>query len=407
MAGIQETPKANRVHIGIFGRRNAGKSSLFNKLTKQNAALVSETPGTTTDPVYKAMEILPLGPVMIIDTAGIDDVGDLGKLRVGKTKEAMTKTDLAIVVLDAAESLTDFETTLFKEFKELGTEVILAVNKVDSSEYSDERIKRLVDLTGLEVLPISTLTGSGMTELMDAIVKLAPRAFEDPPLLRDLLKPGDTVILCVPVDTGAPKGRLILPQVQAIRDALDAGASVIVAKENEIENQLANLKKPPALAITDSQAFAKANQTVGKEIPLTSFSILMARQKGDLVTLAEGAEIIDQLKPGDKVLIAEACTHRCQAEDIGRIKIPKMLQKRIGGKLDFTWYTGNSFPEDVAPYKLVIHCGACMLTRRAMLQRQRQCREAGIPMVNYGVTLAKLTGVLDRAMIPVKDALTR
>ncbi len=402
---MQETPKANRVHIGIFGRRNAGKSSLFNKLTKQNAALVSETPGTTTDPVYKAMEILPLGPTMIIDTAGIDDVGDLGKLRIGKTKEAMTKTDLAIVVLDAAEDLTEFENTLFKEFKDLGTEVVIAINKIDLASNQEAKVQKIKEETGLEVIPLSTTTGEGMPALINSIIRLAPRAFEDPPLLRDLLEPGQTVILCVPVDTGAPKGRLILPQVQAIRDILDAGASVIVAKENEIEHQLANLKSPPALAVTDSQAFAKANQAVGKEIPLTSFSILMARQKGDLNVLAEGAQVIDELKPGDNVLIAEACTHQCQAEDIGRIKIPKLLEKRAGGKLNFTWYTGNSFPEDVSSYKLVIHCGACMLTRRAMLQRQRQCKETGIPMVNYGVALAKMNGILDRAMTPVKDSL--
>ena len=367
MAEMNQTPKGMRVHIGIFGRRNAGKSSVINALTKQNIALVSDVAGTTTDPVFKAMEILPLGPVMIIDTAGIDDIGDLGKLRIGKTKEVMTKTDVAVIVIDAVNDVSDFERSLVSEFK------------------------------------ISALEKKGIDDLRSLIVKTAPEAFEDGPMLRDLVKEGDTVVLCVPIDKAAPKGRIILPQVHAIRDILDANAKAVVVKENQLAEQLVNLKEPPALVVTDSQVFAKADRAVPKEIPLTSFSILMARQKGNLSGLAAGAKAVENLKPGDKVLIAEACTHVCQAEDIGRVKIPAWLNKKVGGELDYEWYTGDSFPEDVSAYQLVIHCGACMINRRAMLSRQRKCAEAGVPIVNYGVLISYLHGIMDRAMSPMQD----
>ncbi len=401
MAGMHQTPKGGRVHIGIFGRRNAGKSSLINRLTKQNIALVSEIAGTTTDPVYKAMEILPIGPIMIIDTAGIDDVGDLGKLRIGKTREVMSKTDVAVIVLDANEELSEFEEVLLEDFDELNTEVIIAVNKIDVKAVSGEKLEEIAGKTGKKVVALSSQTGEGFDELRACLIECAPRAFEDSPFLRDLIKRGDTVLFCVPIDTAAPKGRLILPQVLGIRDVLDAGAAVVVAKEDEVEHQLAKLKTPPALAVTDSQVFEAADRMVGRHIPLTSFSILMARQKGDLNGLVAGANAVDTLKPGDKVLIAEACTHLCQADDIGRVKIPKWLQKAVGGQLNFEWYTGDSFPENVSDYKLVIHCGACMINRRAMLWRQKICKDAGVPMVNYGVLIAKLHGVLERALSPV------
>lgn len=279
MAEMNQTPKGMRVHIGIFGRRNAGKSSVINALTKQNIALVSDVAGTTTDPVFKAMEILPLGPVMIIDTAGIDDIGDLGKLRIGKTKEVMTKTDVAVIVIDAANDVSDFERSLVSEFKKLGTTYILAANKIETVADPAERIAFLDKAFGEKVVPISALKKKGIDELRSLIVKTAPEAFEDGPMLRDLVKEGDTVVLCVPIDTAAPKGRIILPQVHAIRDILDANAKAVVVKENQLAEQLDNLKEPPALVVTDSQVFAKADRAVPKEIPLTSFSILMARQK--------------------------------------------------------------------------------------------------------------------------------
>ena len=385
MAEMNQTPKGMRVHIGIFGRRNAGKSSVINALTKQNIALVSDVAGTTTDPVFKAMEILPLGPVMIIDTAGIDDIGDLGKLRIGKTKEVMTKTDVAVIVIDAANDVSDFERSLVSEFKKLGTTYILAANKIETVADPAERIAFLDKAFGEKVVPISALKKKGIDELRSLIVKTAPEAFEDGPMLRDLVKEGDTVVLCVPIDTAAPKGRIILPQVHAIRDILDANAKAVVVKENQLAEQLDNLKEPP------------------KEIPLTSFSILMARQKGNLSGLAAGAKAVENLKPGDKVLIAEACTHVCQAEDIGRVKIPAWLNKKVGGELNYEWYTGDSFPEDVSSYKLVIHCGACMINRRAMLSRQKKCAETGVSIVNYGVLISYLHGIMDRAMSPMKD----
>ena len=380
MAEMNQTPKGMRVHIGIFGRRNAGKSSVINALTKQNIALVSDVAGTTTDPVFKAMEILPLGPVMIIDTAGIDDIGDLGKLRIGKTKEVMTKTDVAVIVIDAANDVSDFERSLVSEFKKLGTTYILAANKIETVADPAERIAFLDKAFGEKVVPISALKKKGIDELRSLIVKTAPEAFED-----------------------GPKGRIILPQVHAIRDILDANAKAVVVKENQLAEQLDNLKEPPALVVTDSQVFAKADRAVPKEIPLTSFSILMARQKGNLSGLAAGAKAVENLKPGDKVLIAEACTHVCQAEDIGRVKIPAWLNKKVGGELNYEWYTGDSFPEDVSSYKLVIHCGACMINRRAMLSRQKKCAETGVSIVNYGVLISYLHGIMDRAMSPMKD----
>lgn len=406
MAGLQETPKGVRLHIGIFGRRNAGKSSIINRLTKQNLALVSDVAGTTTDPVYKAMEILPIGPVMIIDTAGIDDEGDLGKLRIEKTKEVIGKTDVAIIVLDAKENFSPFERELLTAFKDQKTPALIALNQIDTYPDWKQKVSQVEQESGCVVIPVSSKENTGFDELRQEIVKIQPKSTEVP-LLADLVKPGDTIVFCVPIDTAAPKGRLILPQVQAIRDTLDAGALALVAKENEVANLINNLKTPPALVVTDSQVFKTADEAVPKNIPLTSFSILMARQKGDLKALSEGANAIENLKPGDHVLIAEACTHVCQAEDIGRVKIPKLLQKSVGGPLHFTWYTGDSFPDDVSPYKLVIHCGACMINRKAMLWRIKTTHKQSVPIVNYGVILAKLKGVLPRALSPFKKVLMK
>lgn len=404
MSSLNETPKGSRVHIGIFGRRNAGKSSLINRLTKQSIALVSEVAGTTTDPVFKAMELLPVGPVMLVDTAGIDDVGDLGKLRIAKTRQVMGQIDIALLVIDATGEYSEFEATLLKELHALGVETIVVLNKADIAANIEIKATEIKNRANEPVYIVSAEKDTGFDDLRARIVELAPRAFDDAPLLRDLLSPGDTVVFCVPIDTAAPKGRLILPQVQAIRDTLDAGANALVVKENQLSGQLANLKNPPSLVVTDSQVFKAANEMTPPNIPLTSFSILMARKKGDLSALVDGAKAIERLKPGDKVLIAEACTHQCQAEDIGRVKIPNWLQKYVGGKLDFDWYTGDSFPEEVSQYKLVIHCGACMINRRAMLWRQRKCLASGVPMVNYGVLIAKLHGILPRVLSPLNKS---
>ncbi len=403
MAGLQETPKGIRLHIGIFGRRNAGKSSVINCLTKQSIALVSDIAGTTTDPVYKAMEIAPIGPVMIIDTAGIDDEGALGELRIGKTKEVMGKTDIAMIVIDAKNQFSTFESSLIQTFKELGTPIILVLNKIDTVQHLNEVVEKLEQVSGEKVITVSAQTGEGFDQLREELITLVPKAQNTVPFVGDLIQSGDTVVYCVPIDTAAPKGRLILPQVIALRDTLDHNAIGLITKENDLSHQIQNLKEPPALVVTDSQVFDKANQQTPKNIRLTSFSILMARQKGNLTSLVEGAMAIDHLKPGDRVLIAEACTHVCQVDDIGKVKIPKMLQAYVGGSLNFDFSTGESFPKNLSNYQLVIHCGACMINRKAMLWRQKICSDFNVPMVNYGVCIAKLHGILPRALSPFPE----
>ncbi|MBQ8829265.1 MAG: [Burkholderiaceae bacterium] len=403
MAGLQETPKGIRLHIGIFGRRNAGKSSVINCLTKQSIALVSDIAGTTTDPVYKAMEIAPIGPVMIIDTAGIDDEGALGELRIGRTKEVMGKTDIAMIVIDAKNQFSTFESSLIQTFKELGTPIILVLNKIDTVQHLNEVVEKLEQVSGEKVITVSAQTGEGFDQLREELIALVPKAQNTVPFVGDLIQSGDTVVYCVPIDTAAPKGRLILPQVIALRDTLDHNAIGLITKENDLSHQIQNLKEPPALVVTDSQVFDKANQQTPKNIRLTSFSILMARQKGNLTSLVEGATAIDRLKPGDRVLIAEACTHVCQVDDIGKVKIPKMLQAYVGGPLNFDFSTGECFPENLSNYQLVIHCGACMINRKAMLWRQKICSDFNVPMVNYGVCIAKLHGILPRALSPFPE----
>lgn len=397
---MQETVKGDRLHIALFGRRNVGKSSLINALTGQDIALVSEVAGTTTDPVYKAMELLPLGPVMFIDTAGIDDVGELGAKRVERTMQVLNKTDLALLVIDPAFGVAEAEQELAKLVRERQIPLLAAVNKADLqgiSESDQEQWENMLDGT---VVAISARTGQGIEKLKQAMIKAAPEDWEGQSLLGDLLQPGDTVVMVVPIDTAAPKGRLILPQVQAIRDALDHDATCIVTKEQELLSVLKNMKQPPKLVITDSQAFAKVSADTPADIWLTSFSILMARHKGDLVTLAAGAKTIADLKPGDSVLIAEGCTHHRQADDIGRVKIPRWLQQKVGGELDFSWVSGGDFPTDISRYRLIIHCGSCMLNRRQMLYRLSVAREHQVPIVNYGVLIAWLHGILPRALRP-------
>jgi [FeFe] hydrogenase H-cluster maturation GTPase HydF len=397
---MEGTPKGGRLHIAILGRRNSGKSSLINALTNQQIALVSDVPGTTTDPVYKAMEILPIGPVMIIDTAGIDDVGELGTLRVERTMQVLNKVDLAIVVLDALIGITTYEQLLIQEIKQKNIPIIGVINKSDVVELSSEILKVWSESIQLPLLPISAQSKVNIDELKQLLVKHAPDDWLGVPIIGDLLQAGDTVVLVTPIDSAAPKGRLILPQVQTIRDILDHNGISIVVKENQLKQTLNNLCKLPRMVVTDSQAFAQVSADTPAEVMLTSFSILFARHKGDLETLVNGIKSIDKLKPGDKVLIAEACTHHRQTDDIGTVKIPQWLQKKVGGELIFEWVSGTHFPADLAKYSLVVHCGACMLNRREMLYRLSEVSERQVPVVNYGLLIAYVHGILERALEP-------
>lgn len=397
---MQDTPKGSRLHIAIFGRRNAGKSSLINALTNQDIALVSDIPGTTTDPVYKAMEILPLGPVMVIDTAGIDDVGDLGALRVERTMQVLNKTDLAVVVIDPAAGITEFETDLIASIRKRSIPIAAVVNKADIIMTNEETLSSWEQELDLKVYSLSAQTKQGIEELKRLLIEKAPADWEGTPVIGDLLQGGDTVVLVVPIDTAAPKGRLILPQVQTIRDILDHDASCVVVKERELKDALANLRQPPRMVVTDSQEFLKVDADTPDNVLLTSFSILMARHKGDLETLVAGAKAIDMLQPGDKVLIAEGCTHHRQADDIGKVKIPRWLRQSVGGELHFDWVSGIDFPQDISQYQLIVHCGSCMLNRREMLYRLAVAREKQVPIVNYGVLIAKIHGILYRALGP-------
>lgn len=401
---MQDTPKGNRLHIAMFGRRNVGKSSLINALTSQSIALVSAVPGTTADPVYKAMEVLPLGPVMMIDTAGIDDEGTLGTLRVEKTMQVLTKTDLAILVLSAETGVSTYEQTIAAAIRERGIPLVGVLNKVDTAAFSQSKLEEWGKALALYLVPVSAVEHMGLEQVKQQIIKQAPGDWDSMPVIGDLLNPGDTVVLVVPIDLAAPKGRLILPQVQTIRDILDHDAYSLVVKERELKEALENLRKPPRLVVTDSQEFLKVDADTPPEIMLTSFSILFARHKGDLETLVSGAKAIDRLQPGDRVLIAEACTHHRQADDIGKVKIPRWLRQRIGGELEFSWVSGGEFPPDLSSYKLIVHCGSCMLTRREMLYRLSVARQANVPIVNYGVLIAWVHGILPRALRPFPAA---
>ncbi|MDU4961303.1 MAG: [FeFe] hydrogenase H-cluster maturation GTPase HydF [Sporomusaceae bacterium] len=396
---MQETVKGDRLHIALFGRRNAGKSSLINALTGQEIALVSDIAGTTTDPVYKAMELLPVGPVMFIDTAGIDDEGELGALRVERTLQVLNKTDLALLVIDPAIGAGNEERRLAEAVRHRKIPLLAVVNKADRYRVEPEKLDAWTAWLG-SVTVVSAASGAGIEKLKQAIIQAAPDDWEGQPLIGDLLRPGDTVVMVVPIDLAAPKGRLILPQVQAIRDALDHDSICVVTKEQELRRALDNLKQPPRLVVTDSQAFAKVAGDTPPDVWLTSFSILMARHKGDLATLAAGAKAIDSLLPGDAVLVAEGCSHHRQADDIGRVKIPRWLRQRVGGELRFQWVSGGDFPSDLSSYRLIVHCGSCMLNRRQMLYRLSLAREQQVPIVNYGVLIAWLQGILPRALLP-------
>lgn len=400
---LNETPRGSRLHIAIFGRRNAGKSSLINALTNQQIAIVSDVPGTTTDPVYKSMEILPIGPVVIIDTAGIDDTGELGRLRIEKALDVLKKTDLMLLVIDPAEGFGRFEEGIINKARDSGSAPVIVVNKVD--QYPEFTLDPVVANLGIPIVSVSAVTRQGIDELKMAMIHQAPKDFMNTVILGDLISAGDTVVLVVPIDTAAPKGRIILPQVQAIRDILDHDAIACVVKENRLKEALQNLKERPRLVVTDSQAFKKVAAETPPEILLTSFSILLARQKGDLATLVEGAKAIKRLSPGDKVLVSEACTHHRMEDDIGTVKIPRWLNEIVGGPLDYSFASGLELPKDIARYKLIIHCGACMINRKEMLHRIMVARHAGIPIVNYGVLIAYVTGILERTLRPFPEVL--
>ena len=400
---LNQTPRGSRLHIAIFGRRNAGKSSLINALTNQNIAIVSDVPGTTTDPVYKSMEILPIGPVVIIDTAGIDDVGDLGTLRIEKAYTVLAKTDLLLLVIDPSKGAESHEVEVIKKAKQNKVSVIGVLNKIDL--FPQANPDELSATLNIPVIPVSAVTHKGIDELKLAMIKLAPKDWMSSTIIGDLISPGDTIVLVVPIDLAAPKGRLILPQVQTIRDILDHDAMALVVKERELKSAIGNLKNNPRLVVTDSQAFLKVAADTPPDVPMTSFSILFARHKGNLISLVEGAKAVEDLVPGDKVLIAEACTHHRVEDDIGTVKIPRWLRQVVGGPLDFKWVSGHELPPDIKDYKLIIHCGACMINRKEMLHRLMMAQQAGVPMVNYGVLIAYVLGILKRALAPFPQAL--
>jgi [FeFe] hydrogenase H-cluster maturation GTPase HydF len=398
------SPKSFRLHIGIFGRRNTGKSSLLNALTQQQVSIVSEVAGTTTDPVEKPMELLPLGPVLFIDTAGIDDEGVLGEKRVAKTIAVLDRTDLGVVVTNF-EAWGQYEQVLIHEFTSRQIPFVVIFNKIDLHTEKLE-ITAVLENNKTPYLFTSATSGTGISEFRQLLLNTAPAGFIDrPSIAADLVGPGEAAILVVPIDKEAPKGRLILPQVQTIRDLLDNDSFCMVVKERELREAFSRLNKPPKLVVTDSQAFLKVSADTAPDIPLTSFSILFARFQGDLNAMVEGAMAIDNLKTGSKVLIAEACSHHPIGEDIGTVKIPRWLTQYVGGKLEIDHIRGYDFPENITEYKLIIHCGACMWNRRTMLSRILKARQANVPITNYGLTIAYSLGIFERALQPFPSAL--
>ena len=401
---LMHTSKSFRLHIGIFGRRNAGKSSILNALTSQEVSIVSEIAGTTTDPVEKPMELLPLGPVLFIDTAGIDDSGALGEQLIKKTMDVFDRTELGLIVANYNE-WGDFEENILKELKVRNIPVIVVFNKCDLAPTGDCLVKNFPG-EKIPMIKTSALTGFGIQDLRQAILNHAPDDFINRPcIVSDLVGPGEMAVLVVPIDKEAPKGRLILPQVNSIRDLLDNDSFCVVVKERELREVFNRFTKPPKLVVTDSQAFLKVAADTPLEIPLTSFSILFARYQGDLQEMVKGAMAIDRLKAGDKILIAEACSHHPIGEDIGTVKIPRWLTQYVGGKLVFVHHRGHDFPDNLSEFKLIIHCGACMWNRREMLSRLMKARIAGVPLTNYGLTIAYSLGIFERALQPFPAAL--
>lgn len=397
---LNSTPSADRIHIGIFGRRNAGKSSLINALTSQNLAIVSDVKGTTTDPVYKAMELLPLGPVMMIDTPGIDDEGELGKLRIQKAYQVLNKTDIAVLVIDAANGLTTEDKELLAHIKSKNIPFLLVFNKSDSitDKHQHELIKNLT----IPYLFVSAKSGEHIHELKELLPKLLPET-KPRELVGDLLQPLDTVVLVTPIDNAAPKGRLILPQQQVLRNVLDHNAIAMVVQESQLAEALTQLKNSPRLIITDSQAFGAVANIADPSIPLTSFSILFARYKGSLANAVAGVKALQSIQDGDKILISEGCTHHRQCNDIGTVKLPGWIKKYTGKNPEFVFTSGTEFPLDLSPYKMIVHCGGCMLNDREMLYRYKCAAEQNVPMTNYGILIAHINGILKRSIAPLPD----
>jgi len=397
---MHNTPSSNRLHIGIFGKRNAGKSSLINAITGQKLAIVSEIPGTTTDPVYKSIEILPLGPCILIDTAGLDDKGTLGKERIRQTLKVLRKTEFGIIVVDAKSKITSFEENIIRTLKEKKLPFIVAINKSDKKNKSEA--KKSAKEKGLPYIEVSSKTGKGILLLKNKIIELAPSNWAPVPLVSDFIKKNDTVVLVCPIDSAMPQGRLILPQVQVLRDILDKGGIGLVSKDLELKALLKSLKNPPSLVITDSQVFEDISRIVPKSVPLTSFSIIYARHRGDINEYMKGVKAIEKLKDGDGILIAESCTHHPQPEDIARSKIPSWLFKKTKKHLNYDIFAGGDFPENLSKYKLIITCGGCMVNRTEIFSRIEKAKKSGVPITNYGILIAHLNGILKRVVAPLK-----
>jgi len=399
VSSINSTPIGERVHIGLFGRMGAGKSSLLNAITNQDAAVVSPLKGTTTDPVHRTMELLPLGPVVIIDTPGIDDSGELGDLRIEKAKTVLRKVDIALLVVDGTEGLHDYDTELVNAFNEAGVKYIIVYNKSDLKP-AQARPNAPAELNAQTEIKVSSTTGENIHQLKQLIAQIGVSESEPQKLVADLLSPGDVVVMVIPIDSAAPKGRLILPQQQVVRDVLDAGAISVITHPLGLPDALQKLKGPPKLVVTDSQAFGEVSKLTPESIGLTSFSILMARYKGVLEDTVKHVEVIDTIKSGDKVLIAEGCTHHRQCEDIGTVKIPNWIRQRINAEPEFEFSSGSGFPTELSQFKLIIHCGGCMQNPREMRHRHSAANEAGVPITNYGIFISYIKGILPRAIAP-------
>lgn len=396
---MNQTPASERVHIGFFGRRNAGKSSVMNAVTGQDLAVVSDVRGTTTDPVYKSMELLPLGPVVMMDTPGIDDEGELGALRVRKSYQVLNKTDAAVLVIDGGVGVTPEDKALLKRIREKKIPYVIAVNKKELA--APDALEKIVDELSSEdgeIIAVSAATGEGIDELKEQIAAVADTEEPERYIVRDLLKPSDMAVLVVPIDKAAPKGRLILPQQQTIRDILEADAVSVVVKETELKNVLGQFQNKPKMVITDSQAFEKVAADTPEDILLTSFSILFARYKGDLAAVVKGVTALDTLEDGDAILISEGCTHHRQCDDIGTVKLPRWIREYTGKEIRIETTSGTEFPDDLTKYKMIVHCGGCMLNEREMKYRLKCAEDQGVPMTNYGITIAYMKGILKRSV---------
>lgn len=396
---MNQTPASERVHIGFFGRRNAGKSSVMNAVTGQDLAVVSDVRGTTTDPVYKSMELLPLGPVVMMDTPGIDDEGELGALRVRKSYQVLNKTDVAVLVIDGSVGVTPEDKALLKRIREKKIPYVIAVNKKELA--APDALEKIVDELNSEdgqIIAVSAATGEGIDELKEQIAAAADTEEPEHYIVRDLLKPSDMAVLVVPIDKAAPKGRLILPQQQTIRDILEADAVSVVVKETELKNVLGQFQNKPKMVITDSQAFEKVAADTPEDILLTSFSILFARYKGDLAAVVKGVTSLDTLEDGDAILISEGCTHHRQCDDIGTVKLPRWIREYTGKEIRIETTSGTEFPDDLTKYKMIVHCGGCMLNEREMKYRLKCAEDQGVPMTNYGITIAYMRGILKRSV---------